>query len=126
MMSSKWIFKCRVKNMKIKGNQWWKYEDISGPSCMKNVEETQSHILVCDFFLGKKENISYIPKYGEPYNGDIKEQINVFRILKENYERRVSEDWYIASTAHVNCGAPPHVLLFAVLDVYIYIPITQP
>ena len=76
---------------------------------------TQSHILVCDFLSGKKENISYIPEYGEPYNGDIKDQINVFRILKENYERKVSEDWYIASTVHRNRGAPPHVLLFAVL-----------
>ena len=69
----KWIFKCRVEDMKIKGNQRWKYEDISCPSCMTNVEETQSHILVCDFLLGKNENISYIPEYGELYNGDIKE-----------------------------------------------------
>ena len=57
-----------------------------------NVEETQSHILVCDFLLGKNENISYIPEYGELYNGDIKEQIYVSRILKEKFERKVSED----------------------------------
>ena len=67
--------------MKIKGNQRWKYEDISCPTSMKKVEETQSHILVCDFLLGKNENISYIPEYGELYNGDIKEQIYVSRIV---------------------------------------------
>ena len=47
----KWIFKCRVEDMKNKGNQQSKYEDISCPSCMKNVEETQRHILFCDFLL---------------------------------------------------------------------------
>ena len=83
---------------------------------MKNVEETQFHI-----FWKKRENTSYTPEHRELYNGNIKEQIYVSRILKENYERRVYDGWYIASTAYVNCGPPPHVLLFAVLDVNIYI-----
>ena len=88
----KWIFKCRVEDMNIKANQRGKYEDISCPSCMKNVDETQSHILLCEYLLGKNENISYIPEYRELYDGELKEQIYVSRILKENYGRRVCED----------------------------------
>ena len=36
----KWIFKCRVEYINIKGNQRWKYEDISCPSCMTFFDET--------------------------------------------------------------------------------------
>ena len=50
-------------------------------------------------FIGKKENISYLPEYGELYKEEITEQIYVSKILK--YERRVSKDWYIASTCDV-------------------------
>ena len=32
-----------------------KYKDISCPSCMKKVDETQSHILLCEYLLGKKQ-----------------------------------------------------------------------
>ena len=56
----KWIFKCRVEDMKIKGNQRWKYKDMSCPKCMKNLEETQSHILFCDFLLEKKTKKYFI------------------------------------------------------------------
>ena len=88
----KWIFKCRVEDIQIKGNQRWKYENISCPSCMKNIDETQSHILNCEFLQGKNENLSYIPNYSELYNGELREQVYVSRLLKENYDRRVSDD----------------------------------
>ena len=43
------ILKCRVEDVNIKGNQLWKYEDISCPSGMKNVDEAQSHTLFCEY-----------------------------------------------------------------------------
>ena len=65
---------------------------------MKNVEQTESHLLLCDFYW-EKENISYLPECGELYNEEITEHIYVYRILE--YERRVSKDWYIGSTCDV-------------------------
>ena len=88
----KWIFKCRVEDIDIKGNQRWKYTDISCSSCMKKIDETQIHLLNCEVLLGKNENISYIPEYSELYTGNLKEQAYVSRILKENHERRIFED----------------------------------
>ena len=41
----KWLYKCRVEDMNIKGNNSWKYQDISCLSCNKNIDKTQSYIL---------------------------------------------------------------------------------
>ena len=86
----KWLFKCRVEGMNNKGNNRWKYQDISCLSCNKNIDETQSHILHCSELIGKNENIIYIPSYNELYTGDILEQVYVSNILLENFNRRVT------------------------------------
>ena len=85
----KWLFKCRVEDMNIKGNNRWKYQ-ISCLSCNKNIDETQSHILHCSELIGKNKNIIYIPSYNELYTGDILEQVYVSNILLENFNRRVT------------------------------------
>ena len=71
--------------MNIKGNNRWKYQDVSCLSCNKNIDETQSHILHCSELIGKNENIIYIPSYNELYTGDILEQVYVSNILLENF-----------------------------------------
>ena len=86
----KWLFKCRVEDMNIKGNARWKYQDIACLSCNKNIDETQSHILHCSELIGKNKNITYIPSYNELYTGDILEQVYVSKILLENFNRRVT------------------------------------
>ena len=35
-------------------------------------------------------SLTYIPDYRELYNGEIKEQIYVSRVIKENYRWRIS------------------------------------
>ena len=87
----KWIFKCGVDDMNIKGNNRWKYQDISRLSCQQNIDESQLHILHCSVLMGKNENMTYIPDYNELYTGDIREQRYVSQILLENFNRRVSE-----------------------------------
>ena len=88
----KWIFKCRTEDLEIKGNQRWKFQDISCFSCKKNIDKTQSHFFFCEYLLGKNENLIYIPAYDELYNGDLKEQIYVARLLQGNLNRRLSEN----------------------------------
>ena len=39
--------------------------------------------------MGKNENIKYLPEYEELYNGDIKEQLYVSKLLQDNFNRRV-------------------------------------
>ena len=88
----KWLFKCKVEDIEIRGNQRWKHINITCYSCKTNEEETQIHLLNCPGLLGKNEKLSYIPEYKELYEGELAEQIYVSRILKENYKHRVSED----------------------------------
>ena len=87
----KWHFKCRVEDIEVKANHRWKFTDITCGSCKNNIEETQSHTLNCHIFLGKNENVTYIPDYNELYIGNLSEQIYVSRLIKENYNRRVQE-----------------------------------
>ena len=74
----------------VKGNRTWIYQDISCSSCLQNIEKTQYHILNCEYLLRKNEHLTYIPDYMELYNGELKEQIYVSRIMKENYTMRIS------------------------------------
>ena len=88
----KWLFKCRVEDIDIKGNRRWKYPDISCSSCNKNIPETQSHILICGPLLGQNEQLSYIPDYSELYQGTLDEQVYISRILWDNFKRIVRND----------------------------------
>ena len=84
----KWLFRCRVDDIEVKGNRRWFYQDISCTSCQKNVIETQFHLLFCEGLLGKNELVTYIPNYQDLYNGTPNEQIYTSRILKENIKIR--------------------------------------
>ena len=57
----------------------------------KNIDETQSHLLFCEYLFGKNENVIYISTYDELYKGDLKEQIYVARLLQDNFKRRLPE-----------------------------------
>ena len=85
------MIKNGYSNVNVKANHRWKHDNIMFSSCMKTEIETQKHILFCDSLLGKNENISYLPDYEELYNGDLKEQIYVSRLLRENFNNRVPE-----------------------------------
>ena len=85
----KWMFRCRVDDLDVKPNRQWMYEDTTCSSCKQNIIETQYHILNCNYLLGKNETLTYIPDYRELYNGEIKEQIYVSRVIKENYRWRI-------------------------------------
>ena len=86
-----WLFKCRVEDINVKGNHRWKHNDLSCFSCKKGIIETQTHILYCDTLLGKNENVTFIPEYEELYSEDLREQVYVSRLLKENLDWRVPE-----------------------------------
>ena len=40
----KWLFRCRVGDIKVKWNRTWKYEYNS---CSGKCPETQEHLLIC-------------------------------------------------------------------------------
>ena len=87
----KWLFNCKVEDINIKANHKWKYNNIFCQSCKKNQIENQSHLLFCEVLLGKNKKVTYIPDYEELYNGNLKEQIYISRLLKENFSNRVPD-----------------------------------
>ena len=87
ILEQKWIFKCRTNDINIKGNNRWKYQDISCVSCGLQ-PETQKHLIECVILLGKNEKVTYIPKYEDIFTEDADEQSYIARIIKENFHIR--------------------------------------
>ena len=85
----KWLFRCRVDDIEVKGNNTWKYEDISCYYCSENCPETQEHLLFCKTLLGSNDKVTYLPNYIELFEGDLEEQIYVTRLLKDNFDRSI-------------------------------------
>ena len=88
----KWLFKCRVEDIDVKGNHRWKHKELTCFSCQKGLIETQVHLLYCETLMGQNENITYIPEYKELFTGDIQDPFFVSRLLKENFDRRIPEE----------------------------------
>ena len=86
IIDKKWIFKCRVDDVNVKGNNRWKYDNISCVSC--NIPETQKHVLECMQLLGKNEKLTYIPTYEELFNDDTHGQAYIAMIIRENVNIR--------------------------------------
>ena len=85
----KWIFKCRVDYVNVKGNNRWKYNNISCVSCKSvNIPETQKHILECMELLGKNQKLTYIPSYEELYQDNTHDQAYISMIIRENVKIR--------------------------------------
>ena len=87
--AKKWMFRCRLEDIEVKGNRRWKYSDLTCWSCDTNIEETQEHILQCEGLIRNSEIITYLPSHIELYNGNIDEQCYVAKILRDNFRRRV-------------------------------------
>ena len=110
-----WIFQLPRRNGSL--NVWWRIltyrqtEDISCDSCNLNVDETQSHILICTYLIKHSQILTYLPSYSELFGPDIEVQVYISRLLRDNYKRRIV--WFIDYSslftfpiAHVNWELP--------------------
>ena len=79
------LFKCRMKDIDVKANRRWKYENINCLECNEpNQIETQEHVLCCKALTNKNFNISYVPTYTDLFSDNIEEQVYTSTILCEN------------------------------------------
>ena len=79
------LLKCRIKDIDVKENRTWKYENLTCRGCLDpNKIESQQHILLCKNLLNRNSKVSYIPTYEGLYSDDIQEQIYTSIILCEN------------------------------------------
>ena len=81
------LFQCRVKDIDVRGNRSWKYENVMCISCNKQ-EETQEHILTCETLIAKNYEMTYLPDYSELYSKYVEDQIYISRIIYENMRIR--------------------------------------
>ena len=89
LIDKKWIFKCRMDDVNIKGNYSWKHEDVSCISCKDiNMPETQKHLLECIILLGKNEYLTYIPTYEDLFKTEIHDQAYISMIIREHVKIR--------------------------------------
>ena len=80
---TKYIFLLRSRMVDVKANYKGKYFDYLCTECGKE-EETQQHVLECSKLIGKNEMLTYIPNYYDIFSEEVKEQLYVARILREN------------------------------------------
>ena len=74
----------------MRSNRKWKYENLSCVSCKENVEETQSHVLICKELMRRNDLYTYIPNYIDIYQNDLDEIIYISTMLKEHMKIRES------------------------------------
>ena len=91
------LFQCRTRDINVKANRPWKFDDIKCITCNKHAE-TQEHILECDMLFKKNDYITYIPEHSELFSSCVEDQIYISRVIFENMKIRDN----IALTAHVN------------------------
>ena len=74
-----------MKDIDVKANRTWKYENITCRSCNKpNQIENQEHILSCKTLLNRNMKLTYLPTYQDLYSGDIEQQMYTSMIMCEN------------------------------------------
>ena len=83
---NKWLLNCRIEDIDISENGNWNNGNIICKYCHDEAF-TQRHLLDCKYLQGKNEILSHIPDYNDFFNGDMKEQIYISRLLKENFHR---------------------------------------
>ena len=77
------IFKLRSRMTDIKMNFKGIYDQLKCNACEKE-EETQEHIIKCEELLKRNEEVVLVPVYGKIFNGNVKEQVQVARIVQQN------------------------------------------
>ena len=80
------IFKIRSRVLNVKMNLPGMYDSFECEICEKN-DETQKHIYECTEIWKNKEIFDdKIPEYEDVMTGNVKEQLKVAKIMKENLE----------------------------------------
>ena len=77
-----------MKDIDLRADRSWKYEDIF---CIcKNIKniETISHILACTPLINLNEKITYLPNQEDLYSDNIYEQVYVSSIIRESMHLR--------------------------------------
>ena len=79
------LLQCRMKDIDVKANRIWKYEDLTCRSCnIPNQIENQEHILICETLVNRNMKLTYLPTYRDLYSDDIKQQMYTSMIICED------------------------------------------
>ena len=80
---SQLVFKLRSRMTDLKTNYKGIYDDYGCSACGK-AEESQSHILECEELQSRNEEIYKSLKFENIFDGNVKEQLKIARIFKQN------------------------------------------
>ena len=59
------------------------YDQLKCNACEKE-EERQEHIIKCEEFIKRNEEVVLVSVYGKIFNGNVKEQVQVARMFQQN------------------------------------------
>ena len=83
---AKFAFHARSRMLRVKKNYGQK---VCCPVCkIDGVEDTQSHLLNCGALVSENILTTKLPDYDNLFSKNLEEQINIVRILKQNFGAR--------------------------------------
>ena len=83
------IFQLRYRVTQVKMNYSKMHESLECEVCGLE-DETQKHVYECTKLLNMKEKIDKIPPYEKIFDGNVKDQMEIAKIFKQNMEMRDS------------------------------------
>ena len=86
---AKFTFHAKCRMLKIKQNFSQSYKSHFCPVCKnENLKDDQPHLLQCDKLVSDSIIIANLPEYEDLFCNEVKKQVVIVKLLKENFEKR--------------------------------------
>ena len=85
---AKFLFNSRCRMIPVRSNFGNSFTDHFCPLCKKNLEDTQSHLLLCDALENHNVLASNLPEYEHLFSSKVEDQVVIVKILKQKFEKR--------------------------------------
>ena len=85
---AKFLFHSRSRMLPVKSNYGNSFTDNFCPLCKKNLEDTQTHLLVCDSLNDQNVLATNVPQYDHLFSSKVEDQVVIVKILKKKLEKR--------------------------------------
>ena len=86
---AKFTFHAKCRMLKIKQNFSQSYKSHFCPVCKnENLKDDQQHLLQCDKLVSDSIIIANLPEYEDLFCNEVKKQVVIVKLLKENFEKR--------------------------------------
>ena len=85
---AKFLVHSRSRMMPVRSNYGNSFTGTFCHICKKNLEDTQSHLLLCDSLVSQNVLASNLPGYDHLFSNKVEDQAVIVKVLKQKFEER--------------------------------------